>query len=104
DQKGTSSHSKSWYIIGTTQIGKSPEIPPAIWKKPTPFPSELARYHSVRYIMYSIPDFTVEAFKLPLITLAAKIFPVVESSQPGHTIGKFFSAAATIQESFGSIS
>ncbi len=54
--------------------------------------------------MYSIPDFTVDAFKFPLITLDAKMFPVVESSQPGQTIGKFFSAAATIQESFGSIS
>jgi hypothetical protein len=26
----------SWYNIGTTQIGKSPAIPPPIWKKPTP--------------------------------------------------------------------
>ena len=29
-QNGTSCHSKSWYIIGTTQIGKSPAIPPPI--------------------------------------------------------------------------
>ena len=32
------------------------------------------------------------------ITCEAKIFPVVESSQPGTTIGKFFSAAANNHE------
>jgi hypothetical protein len=31
------------------------------------------------------------------------MLPIVESSQPGTTIGRFFSAAATIHESFGSI-
>jgi len=54
--------------------------------------------------MYSIPDFTVDACKFPLITFDAKMFPVVESSQPGQTIGRFFLAASTIHESFGSIS
>ena len=34
---------------------------------------------------------------------ARKMFPVVESSQPGTMIGKFFSAAANSHEFFGSI-
>ena len=34
---------------------------------------------------------------------AAKMLPSVESSQPGTNIGRFFSAAARSQESFGSI-
>ena len=33
----------------------------------------------------------------------AYMLPSVESSQPGTNIGRFFSAAAIIQESFGSI-
>ena len=36
------------YNIGTTQIGKSPAIPPPIWKKPTPFPPEFAVYQFAR--------------------------------------------------------
>ena len=31
---------KSYLMDGTTQIGKSPEMPPPIWKNPTPFPLE----------------------------------------------------------------
>src|SRR5438045_8494234 len=31
---------RSYLIEGTTQIGKSPAMPPPIWKKPTPFPFE----------------------------------------------------------------
>ena len=32
--------SRSYLMLGTTQIGKSPAMPPPIWKKPTPFPVE----------------------------------------------------------------
>ena len=45
-----------------------------------------------------------DAFISFFITYEAKIFPIVLSSHPGTTIGKFFSAAATIHESAGSIS
>src|SRR5690606_29838603 len=90
--------------MGTTQIGKSPAIPPPICKNPTPFPPDLARYHSVRYTMYSIPLFTVDAFSSPFITYDVYMLPVVESSHPVITIGIFFSAAANIQEFLGSIS
>ena len=34
-QSGTSVRRRSWWSIGTTQIGKSPAIPPPIWKNPT---------------------------------------------------------------------
>jgi len=39
----------------------------------------------------------------PVITWLAYMLPIVESSQPGTTIGRFFSAAASIHESRGSI-
>ncbi len=51
--------------------------------------------------MYSIPDFIVLAFSSPVSTYEAKMLPIVESSQPGTTIGMFFSAAAIIHEFFG---
>ncbi len=103
-QNGTSVHSRSWAIIGTTQIGKSPAMPPPIWKKPTPGPPEFFRYQSARNIMYSIPLFMVDGASSPLMQYEAKILPSVLSSQPGTMIGRFFSAAASIQECAGSIS
>ena len=39
----------------------------------------------------------------PRKTAAAYMLPRVASSQPGTTMGRFFSHAATIQEFFGSI-
>jgi hypothetical protein len=45
--KGVSGISISWYNIGTTQIGKSPAIPPPIWKKPTPL-AEFFGYQSAK--------------------------------------------------------
>ena len=54
--------------------------------------------------MYWMPPFTVCTFlMLPSITCEAKMLPVVESSQPGTMIGRFFCAAASIHEFFGSI-
>ena len=54
--------------------------------------------------MYSMPVRTVCTFLTsPRITAAAYMLPSVASSQPGTTIGRFFSQAATIQECFGSI-
>src|SRR5450432_4323716 len=38
--------SRSYLIEGTTQMGKSPAIPPPIWKKPTPAPADSSRYWS----------------------------------------------------------
>jgi hypothetical protein len=31
---------RSYLMLGTTQIGKSPAMPPPIWKKPMPAPFE----------------------------------------------------------------
>jgi hypothetical protein len=54
--------------------------------------------------MYSTPVLIVPAFLMsPLRQCAAYMLPSVESSQPGTNIGRFFSAAAIIQLSFGSI-
>ncbi len=54
--------------------------------------------------MYSMPVRTVWTFlTFPLSTCPAYMLPSVASSQPGTTIGRFFSAAAISQESFGSI-
>src|SRR6185503_9308975 len=38
--------SRSYLIDGTTQIGKSPAMPPPIWKKPTPAPVDSSLYWS----------------------------------------------------------
>ena len=54
--------------------------------------------------MYSMPVRTVCTFLTsPAMQCAAKMLPSVESSQPGTKIGRFFSAAASSQLSFGSI-
>ncbi len=37
---------RSYLMDGTTQMGKSPAMPPPIWKNPTPAPSESFRYSS----------------------------------------------------------
>src|SRR5262245_40375829 len=37
---------RSYLMDGTTQIGKSPAMPPPIWKNPTPTPSDNVRYAS----------------------------------------------------------
>ena len=34
---------RSYLMLGTTQIGKSPAMPPPIWKKPIPLPLERLR-------------------------------------------------------------
>jgi hypothetical protein len=54
--------------------------------------------------MYSMPVRTVcTFFTSPEMQWPAYMLPSVESSQPGTNIGRFFSAAATIHEFFGSI-
>ena len=54
--------------------------------------------------MYSMPVRTVWTFfTSPRMTAAAYMFPSVLSSQPGTTMGTFFSSAASIQECLGSI-
>ncbi len=54
--------------------------------------------------MYSMPVRTVCTFLMsPSMQCAAKMLPSVASSQPGTMIGRFFSAAASSHESFGSI-
>jgi hypothetical protein len=49
----------SWWSMGTTQIGKSPAMPPPIWKKPIGLVREVSRYQSARKVMYSMPLRTV---------------------------------------------
>src|SRR5215470_16051485 len=86
-------------------MGKSPAMPPPIWKKPTEDFGAVDRYHSARHIIVSMPPLTVWGLlTLPSMQRAAKTLPSVESSQPGTKIGRFFSQAASIQLSFGSIS
>jgi len=45
-----------------------------------------------------------QAIKIALPFFGNKMLPMVESSQPGTTMGKFLSAAASIQLFLGSIS
>jgi len=42
--------------MGTTQMGKSPAMPPPIWKKPMDESLIPRRYHAASSIMYSIPE------------------------------------------------
>jgi hypothetical protein len=61
-------------------------------------------YQSASSIMYSMPVRTVWTFfTSPAMQWPAYMLPSVESSQPGTKIGRFFSAAASSQLSFGSI-
>ncbi len=54
--------------------------------------------------MYSMPVRTVWTFRTSsVITCPVYMLPSVESSQPGTKIGRFFSAAASTHEFFGSI-
>src|SRR6185503_928408 len=90
---------------GTAQIGKSPAIPPPIWKNPMEWFLHSFLYQSTKNPICSTPDLTMEyRLKSFDMTCDTKILPNVESSQPGLTIGRFFSLAASIQESLGSIS
>ena len=80
-------------------------MPPPTWKNPMAVPSDVVSvYQSASQIMYSMPLFTVEGTTSPAMQCAAKMLPSVLSSQPGQMMGSPFSAAATIQLSFGSIS
>ncbi len=45
--------------MGTTQMGKSPAMPPPIWKNPTGWLDDVSVYHSASTIMYSMPVRTV---------------------------------------------
>src|SRR5690606_1044479 len=95
----------SCLIRGTTQIGKSPAIPPPIWKKPIEDFAEVSLYQSINLFMYSRPVLTVRIEStLLFLTCPTNILPSVESSQPGTKMGRFFSAAASNQEFLGSIS
>ncbi len=89
--------------MGTTQMGKSPAMPPPIWKKPMPSVPAFSVYQSARNIMYSMPLFIMPGLQSPLKQWPAKMLPKVLSSQPGQMMGRLRSAAATIQLSFGSI-
>src|SRR5579883_2420202 len=74
--------------MGTTQMGKSPAIPPPIWKKPMEDSADVFVYQSASEIIYSMPVLTVCTFLiLPEIQWLAYMFPSVESSQPGTKTG-----------------
>ena len=79
-------------------------MPPPIWKNPIDESRVVSVYQSASHVMYSMPLFVVPGTTSPEMQCAAKMLPNVLSSHPGTTIGKFFSAAATIQLSLGSIS
>src|ERR1700722_5367849 len=86
---------RSCVISGTTQMGKSPAMPPPIWKKPTDCVLVFFWYHSINAAICSRPDFTTWKLETsPRTVLATKILPSVESSHPGVKIGRFFSLAA----------
>src|SRR6185503_8938219 len=103
-QTGIPVRCRSWCSIGTTQIGKSPAIPPPIWKNPIECSALVRVYQSASAIMYSMPVRTVCTFLTwPSMQWPEYMLPRVESSQPGTNIGRFRSAAAIIQLSFGSI-
>ena len=79
-------------------------MPPPIWKKPMGVSSVAASYQAASSIMYSIPVRTVCTLRMsPAMQWPAKMLPVVESSQPGTKMGRFFSQAASIHEFLGSI-
>ena len=79
-------------------------MPPPIWKKPIEPLRQVVWYQSASTIMYSMPVRTVWTFLTsPAMQWPAKMLPSVESSQPGTNIGRSLSAAASSQESFGSI-
>jgi hypothetical protein len=42
-----------WWIIGTTQMGKSPAMPPPIWKNPMELVAAVDWYHADSSIIYS---------------------------------------------------
>src|SRR5580698_3317236 len=91
--------------MGTTQMGKSPAMPPPIWKKPIEDVADVVWYQSANLIMYSMPVRTVCTLHTsPEMQWPAYMLPSVESSQPGTNIGRSRSAAANSHESFGSIS
>ena len=61
-------------------------------------------YQPMRFPICSRPLFTTPKLPtLPLMTFETNMLPSVESSHPGTQSGRFFSAAATSHESFGSI-
>lgn len=83
-------------------MGKSPAIPPPIWKKPSGESEAVDRYQVASSIMYSIPDFTTWGlFTFPFRQCEAKMFAEVLSSHPRTNIGRFFSQAATSRLSAG---
>src|SRR5258708_29263277 len=47
---------RSCVISGTTQIGKSPAMPPAIWKNPSDSSTVFCRYQSISMSICSTPD------------------------------------------------
>src|SRR5690349_15356170 len=49
---------RSCSMSGTTQIGKSPEIPPPIWKKPIGVEGACSLYQAMRLPICSRPLFT----------------------------------------------
>src|SRR3954471_25068478 len=99
--QGLASCSRSYLIDGTTQIGKSPAMPPPIWKKPTPAPVESSLFWQEKVAMYSMPLFTMFALASPTFTCEAKMLPNVESSCPGTTTRRRALAAASSQHSSG---
>ena len=85
-------------------MGKSPAIPPPIWKNPIERSLDASWYQRASSIMYSTPDRTTDELEIfSIMHEAANMLPRVESSHPGTKIGRFFSAAARSQECAGSI-
>ena len=69
--RGVSSRCRSCCSIGTTQIGKSPAMPPPIWKKPMEDFWQVSPYQSASIIMYSMPLRTVCTFLMSPTMLCA---------------------------------
>jgi hypothetical protein len=96
--------------MGTTQIGKSPAMPPPIWKNPIE-PSPLLQLLGGLRIPLGQPRHVFDAGahgvhvldRHPSRQRPAYMLPRVASSQPGTMMGRFFSQAASIHEFFGSI-
>ena len=79
------SRRRSWCISGTTQIGKSPAMPPPIWKKPSRrcLVGLLVPVDQRAHVLdAALHDAAVDV--AARCTAATNMLPSVESSQPGH--------------------
>ena len=82
-------------MSGTTQMGKSPAIPPPMLEKADVLLAWILLYQDERVHPREAGFHDLNTGDVAVEQLATKIFPSVESSQPGVKIGMFFSQAAT---------